>query len=644
MRLQAKKILPMVIGCGLGLSGTLFAHEGHDHDDEKTPPAAKVSAIVTEQGLILPETGSQKPWSAKPVLNDPQRFQIAIVSDHTGGHRPGVWMHAVRNLNLLRPEFVVSVGDLIEGYSTDPAVIDAQWKEFLGFIDQMEMKFFFVSGNHDVSNPVMHKIWRERFGRAWYSFDYKHVHFVCLCSEDPHAEIGAEQMQWLREDLAAHKDARWTLVFLHKPLWTEAERELAAGNPDRTHWKQVEELLSDRPHNVFAGHTHNYVQFVRNRTKYYQFATTGGASMLRGPKYGEFDHIVWLTMEQDGPHLANILLDGVLAPDVVTEEKIGQLRRLLARTQLQVDPILVRNHNQLSRGELVVRLKNGFESAVTVDARITGFPLGAADEHAEGIRFTAQPEEATEYRIAFELPAPIGLHHFSQTTLVARIKTHDEIPVVAEVNVPVIIDELFTVPPAGSAASIDGRLADRSAPRLETRKQPLLLGTTENWEGPSDASLKFDTAGDGESLVVYGTVQDDQVVPGKDGLVIRIDSRATVERSQKPTPGPGVFEFQLPLAGDGQSFSGRVDSYGGPRPDGAIKSAVQRVAGGYDFEVQIPQSFLAASQGADWQDFQMTVAVLDVDSSSDSPVYVLWRGTPEILESNFGLGTFVREK
>jgi hypothetical protein len=45
---------------------------------------------------------------------------------------------------------------------------------------------------------------------------------------------------------------------------------------------------------------------------YYQFATTGGGSALRGVDYNEFDHIVWVTMKNDGPLITNILLDSIL--------------------------------------------------------------------------------------------------------------------------------------------------------------------------------------------------------------------------------------------------------------------------------------------------------------------------------------------
>src|SRR5262249_4004521 len=64
---------------------------------------------------------------------------------------------------------------------------------------------------------------------------------------------------------------------------------------------------------------------------YYMLATTGGGSLMRGVEYGEFDHIVWVTMKKDGPVLANILLDGVLREDLATipseEEGVAEYYR-----------------------------------------------------------------------------------------------------------------------------------------------------------------------------------------------------------------------------------------------------------------------------------------------------------------------------
>jgi hypothetical protein len=56
----------------------------------------------------------QKPWTDKPFLDDPEEFHFAVIGDRTGGERPGFFGPAMDMLNLLRPEFVMSVGDLIE--------------------------------------------------------------------------------------------------------------------------------------------------------------------------------------------------------------------------------------------------------------------------------------------------------------------------------------------------------------------------------------------------------------------------------------------------------------------------------------------------------------------------------------------------
>ena len=86
-------------------------------------------------------------------------------------------------VNLLEPAFVVSVGDLIEGYTSDQTRLDKEWDEFEGFIDQLDVPFFYTPGNHDMSNSVMSETWRARFGPSYYHFVYKDVVFLVINSE-----------------------------------------------------------------------------------------------------------------------------------------------------------------------------------------------------------------------------------------------------------------------------------------------------------------------------------------------------------------------------------------------------------------------------------------------------------------------------
>jgi hypothetical protein len=174
------------------------------------------------------------------------------------------------------------------------------------------MPFFYVAGNHDIANRVQEKVWKERFGRSYYHFVYRQVLFLLLDSEDPPGvdlgHLSEDQLAWLEKTLADNKGVRWTLVFLHKPMWW--------ADPIPASGLAAEKLLAGRPHTAFAGHVHTYAKFKRNGRNYYALATTGGASRLRGTRHGEFDHIVWVTMKKDGPVLANILLDGILREDL----------------------------------------------------------------------------------------------------------------------------------------------------------------------------------------------------------------------------------------------------------------------------------------------------------------------------------------
>jgi hypothetical protein len=265
-------------------------------------------------GLVIRQEKTN-PWTALPARVDPDEFQFAIVSDRTGGHRARIFSRAVARLNLLQPEFVLSVGDLIEGGRKTPQQLDAEWREFDGYVKQLQMPFFYVPGNHDVANATTNKMWQERYGRRWYHFVYRKVLFLCLNTDDPpgSSSLGKEQVAWARKALADNKDVRWTVVSLHKPLWTYSGRS-------KNSWLEVEKALADRPYTVFCGHVHRYQKFVRQGQNYYQLATTGGGSKLRGVAYGEFDHVVWVTMKKSGPLLANVLLDSVLPDDLRVPE------------------------------------------------------------------------------------------------------------------------------------------------------------------------------------------------------------------------------------------------------------------------------------------------------------------------------------
>lgn len=275
------------------------------------------------------EIQERNPWTHLRLNQAPETFHFAVVSDRTGGHRARVFSRAVEQLNLMQPAFVISVGDLIEGYSKDPARVAEMWKEFQGYTSRLQMPFFYVPGNHDVANASQSKFWQERFGRRYYHFTYRDVLFLAVCSDDPNEDgsaprLSKEQIAYFTRVLKDNPEPRWTIIAVHKPMWVYK-------NLDTNGWLELEKLLQGRNYTVFAGHLHRYQKYVRGGKNYYQLATTGGGSKMRGLRYGEFDQIAWVTMKKDGPVLANLMLDGIYPEDLrrpeTAEEGVARLNR-----------------------------------------------------------------------------------------------------------------------------------------------------------------------------------------------------------------------------------------------------------------------------------------------------------------------------
>ena len=286
------------------------------------------------------------PWTHLDLQNRPENFSFAIVSDLTGGYRPGIFPWAVARLNLLRPEFVLSVGDLIEGYTEDRAQVVGEWETFDGMLAPLVAPFFYVPGNHDYSNPMMAAVWEERLGRDYYHFVYRDVLFLMLNSEEafttlpPEAaariaeymalretdmeaarkagaalmsgidwegtmegELSEEQIRYFERVIAENPDVRWALLFLHKPLWQ------GDGNAGLA---RIEAALGERPFTVFAGHVHTYKRFEVGGRVHIRLGTTGGDWTVPIPEAPFYDHVVWVTMTPEGPSIANLLLEGIL--------------------------------------------------------------------------------------------------------------------------------------------------------------------------------------------------------------------------------------------------------------------------------------------------------------------------------------------
>ncbi|WP_404422646.1 metallophosphoesterase [Nibricoccus sp. IMCC34717] len=448
---------------------------------------------------------AQIPVTPKVPIDGPGVFRFAILPDRTGGMRAGVFEKAVAKVQLMQPEFVMSVGDLIDGYTEDPAIWNAEWEEFARIIAPLQMPFYHVAGNHDVSNPAMVAEWRRRLGDAYYSFEYKGVLFLVLHTEDKsEGGLGAEQIAFARDVLKRHASAPWTLVFFHRPLWLYE---------DKGGYEQIEEVLAGRRYAVFTGHHHHYLKAVRHGMPHYTLATCGGGTALRGAEFGEFDAFTWVTMTPDGPRVANLSLEGVIEDDIVNEGvyPITQLLRL--GTWFSAPPVVAAEPT-FERLGFSLKFTNPTAAPLSVTGTIAETPL----YRVEPATVKKDVAASSELTVPFTLIAKNG-----------RMTPHqlNEARVRLELTGSAVIDgRTLSLPetkqlrfdaeqPLSDSLErprIDGNLADWNEAEFTRVTQPMHLQEGWDWSGPDDGRFDFAVRRCGEDVFVAVRTIDDRLL------------------------------------------------------------------------------------------------------------------------------------
>ena len=305
--------------------------------DQQAPSGSSASGsrALLEHDIVRGPT----PWTDRDFGYDPDAVRFAVFADLTGGEREGIFEIAVEQLNMLRPELIVNVGDLIEG-STDRAELNRQWDSFDARARKAQAPVFYTGGNHDLLGKEMRAVWQDRVGPRFYYFRYRDILFLVLDTEDYPSDRLEEiaQMRWealevaerqgwdafrrtpyatmpedetgyisqLQSDymvraLADNADVRWTFLLMHKAPWK---------NGDMRSWNLLEQYLQDRPYTVFHGHKHAYQLEQRNGRDYIRLATTGG--VFEPAKGLAVDQVVWVTVDSEGAHIANLQMSGIL--------------------------------------------------------------------------------------------------------------------------------------------------------------------------------------------------------------------------------------------------------------------------------------------------------------------------------------------
>jgi 3',5'-cyclic-AMP phosphodiesterase len=187
-------------------------------------------------------------------------LQEAVAKVNALPHRPALVLHTGDVTQLAKAEEFDTANEVLKALKTD--------------------RVFYVPGEHDVATDDGAG-YRARYGKGskgagWYSMDHSGVHFVGLVNvvglkAGGLGSLGAEQIAWLKKDLAGLSPSTPIVLFAHVPLWT-VYPEWGWGTDDSEQALALVKRFGSVT--VLNGHIHQIMQKVEGHVSFHTAMST----------------------------------------------------------------------------------------------------------------------------------------------------------------------------------------------------------------------------------------------------------------------------------------------------------------------------------------------------------------------------------
>jgi len=274
-----------------------------DHGNERGVSRRKVLECMTWVGTGVLWTISGGVPHSLGIMGEAQAQGsksltfLQLSDSHVGFDKPanpnalGTLEEAIVKVNALpiKPAFAIHTGDISH------LSLESQFDDADRIISQSRLDVHYVPGEHDFLDEEV-KFYKDRYGKGtkgagWYSFDAGGAHFIGLVNVvDLKAgglgNLGAEQLEWLEDDLKGKSKSTPIVVFAHIPLWS-VYPQWGWGTDDGE--RVLGMLKRFGSVTVLNGHIHQIIQKVEGNVSFHTARSTAfpqpapGAAPSPGP-------------------------------------------------------------------------------------------------------------------------------------------------------------------------------------------------------------------------------------------------------------------------------------------------------------------------------------------------------------------------
>lgn len=225
---------------------------------------------------------------------------------------------AVKQINAMKPDFVVICGDLVQTAN------DKSFKDFNRIRAGFKLPCHCAAGNHDVSNnPTAETLrrYRETIGKDYYSVEHKGYTLVIANTQLWKAPLAGESEKhdaWFKKTLETAKSQESpVIVVVHYPLFLKSpdEKEIYYNLPIPKRKELLELCVRNGVVGFLAGHTHRHIA-----NEYMGMQMVNGETTSKNFDRRPMGFRLWNVSDQRELRHRFVPLKG-MPPEVPTEER-----------------------------------------------------------------------------------------------------------------------------------------------------------------------------------------------------------------------------------------------------------------------------------------------------------------------------------